>query len=1057
VNTNNATVSDVFGYNNNVCIGSINTLYYCTLYTSKSNQEDETYPYVKALEAVASRLKRIQENESEDNLSSRQVGLRHLLSGISSHISSCVVSATMAWYLVTHGTRFHFSHDLKPLLLSQFEAWYLDNNYSQRIRYRKNKRNRGSGTRNSSDTSPNEGGENTEESDVWLDSSVSNYIFRPACHNDIFSNMCLWEYESKYDMIIFKPENFMAAEEVEDLMGERFRFHHHHPGVEYCTLIRRKHESVPKLYYSNKFPDIEMLEIHKGDEVEDHVKELRETYALKSMLMFFPFETKTDLKKHHSSLWNSFQFEKMKLINHLVSGTPLMAPSLYTHTLQILQNIQDLINIKKVPNGEEALESCTTICEAEVLYEHTNNHIRNDNDFMEEEDDFIDVETQIQQLSEYVNILSEDGSIFNGNNESVKNTREIALHPSIVSIKSSTIESNMEDNVIDELTNDIVMSAGETETHHRNRENSITSIVTVMTRALESNDLHLFRQQIGPAVEGNVTNPTVGRIDSAICSLALFAAQNKLDGKQTVAFKAICSSFMLSFLNDTTLEVTIEEKERLQSMLQKHGAMEQLLMCVTGPGGSGKSHVIKCCRLYCKLFCDAVGKPFNFSVFPITATTNSAAALLQGSTIHSAAILNKSNVQLEMSTDVNWTMTRVLIIDEISLADKNLFKSLDRNLKILTGNKRLLYGGIHIIFTGDFMQLPPVQGTPIYKDFEDFFWHQSLNSAIFLDECNHRFINDPRWGDMLQRIQVGSPTDEDIKVMNQRLLGKVTLPNIVDCNEINIAYGCYTNKKRNQLTDACFLKFVSDNNPPYNSNISAPSDTLIIKCYVTKKNRDVGPEFHKLLWALCGDDNLSVGTTHKVDPCLKMIKGCPVMVITNTEKGRRIVKGTKANFIGVRWKHGCCAHVEDYNGFKVNSAHITDIDCIILKLQSDGRHVELQSEMFYPSIKFHGCNNKNQLKGYHVLQFPINLCLAITGHKLQGMTVDIMILSEIYLKQNWLYVMLSRVTTLQGLYLMKPLSKEMFKPISQNLKKELLWLRQLERQLLQRISPATST
>jgi hypothetical protein len=28
----------------------ISTLYYCTLCTSKSNQEDETYPYVKALE-----------------------------------------------------------------------------------------------------------------------------------------------------------------------------------------------------------------------------------------------------------------------------------------------------------------------------------------------------------------------------------------------------------------------------------------------------------------------------------------------------------------------------------------------------------------------------------------------------------------------------------------------------------------------------------------------------------------------------------------------------------------------------------------------------------------------------------------------------------------------------------------------------------------------------------------------------------------------------------------------------------------------------------------------
>jgi len=142
VNTNNPTVSNIFGYNNNVCIGSINTLYYCTLYTSKSNQEDETYPYVKALEAVSHRLRRVEENSTEENLSSRQVGLRNLLSGINSHLSSCVVSATMAWYLVVHGSRFHFSHDFKPLLMTQLESWFHGSSFTRRIRYKKRKRQR---------------------------------------------------------------------------------------------------------------------------------------------------------------------------------------------------------------------------------------------------------------------------------------------------------------------------------------------------------------------------------------------------------------------------------------------------------------------------------------------------------------------------------------------------------------------------------------------------------------------------------------------------------------------------------------------------------------------------------------------------------------------------------------------------------------------------------------------------------------------------------------------------------------------------------------------------
>ena len=92
------------------------------------------------------------------------------------------------------------------------------------------------------------------------------------------------------------------------------------------------------------------------------------------------------------------------------------------------------------------------------------------------------------------------------------------------------------------------------------------------------------------------------------------------------------------------------------------------------------------------------------------------------------------------------------------------------------------------------------------------------------------------------------------------------------------------------------------------------------------------------------------------------------------------------------------------------------------------------------------------MKGYHIIQFPINLSLAITGHKLQGMTMEMMILSEINLKQNWLYVMLSRLTSLQGLYLTRPLTRDMFKPISNNLRRELEWLRGLEVQLLNRIN-----
>jgi hypothetical protein len=240
VNTNNDTVSRLFGYNNNVTMGSINLLYYCTLYTSKSNQEDETYPYVKALEAVAARLKRVQDNDLEHDISQRQIGLRNLLCGINSHISSCVISATMAWYLVTHGTRFHFSHEFKPLLLSQFEAWFNGSSYSRRIRYKKARRRRDNMYMNTNDQCPNTPQLQDEEADVWLDSSVNDYIHRPSDIDVNFENMSVWEYTSKYELLPMRAKNFMDENDVHDIDHQKFRFNREHPGYEFSCLSQKK-------------------------------------------------------------------------------------------------------------------------------------------------------------------------------------------------------------------------------------------------------------------------------------------------------------------------------------------------------------------------------------------------------------------------------------------------------------------------------------------------------------------------------------------------------------------------------------------------------------------------------------------------------------------------------------------------------------------------------------------------------------------------------------------------------------------------------------------------
>jgi hypothetical protein len=63
-------------------------------------------------------------------------------------------------------------------------------------------------------------------------------------------------------------------------------------------------------------------------------------------------------------------------------------------------------------------------------------------------------------------------------------------------------------------------------------------------------------------------------------------------------------------------------------------------------------------------------------------------------------------------------------------------------------------------------------------------------------------------------------------------------------------------------------------------------------------------------------------------------------------------------------------------------------------------------------------------------QIPANSNDATTGHKLQGMSKDVIVLTSwptgglAEMFKNWKYVVLSRVRTLSGLYIVEPIEME---------------------------------
>ena len=83
------------------------------------------------------------------------------------------------------------------------------------------------------------------------------------------------------------------------------------------------------------------------------------------------------------------------------------------------------------------------------------------------------------------------------------------------------------------------------------------------------------------------------------------------------------------------------------------------------------------------------------------------------------------------------------------------------------------------------------------------------------------------------------------------------------------------------------------------------------------------------------------------------------------------------------------------------------------------------------NVKIHPMAPQTELK-CNMYQLPINLNDATTGHKLQGMSKDVVIISSWPkggLFKNWEYVVLSRVRTVTGLYLFEPIDMDKsFKP-----------------------------
>lgn len=188
---------------------------------------------------------------------------------------------------------------------------------------------------------------------------------------------------------------------------------------------------------------------------------------------------------------------------------------------------------------------------------------------------------------------------------------------------------------------------------------------------------------------------------------------------------------------------------------------------LTGSAGTGKTYVLNEYILYLK----------SRKIIPtIVAPTGIAASHLNGQTIHSyfslglrdsvdeqfiANLLDKKKLQ------TRFKKLKVLILDEISMVSPNIFTAMDKILQAFKENTEP-FGGIQVILSGDFFQLPPISQS---NDSKRFSWQSPSWKALDLQTCylQKKFRQDDnQLIFVLDEIRSGQVSQQTYDILNQR-------------------------------------------------------------------------------------------------------------------------------------------------------------------------------------------------------------------------------------------------------------------------------------------------
>lgn len=395
----------------------------------------------------------------------------------------------------------------------------------------------------------------------------------------------------------------------------------------------------------------------------------------------------------------------------------------------------------------------------------------------------------------------------------------------------------------------------------------------------------------------------------------------------------------------------------------------------------------------------------------ITASTGIAATHMNGTTIHSwsgigirMTMEDKQISQLKSKKSLKERLeqTQVLIIDEISMLHAKQLDLINQVLKVVRNNDKA-FGGIQVVLSGDFFQLPPVgERGESNRDkfaFMSKAWLEAQLHVCYLTEQHRQQKNTSNslsLNDILNQIRQASVTHDAIEVLHDSQHNHIG----------QIRTRLYT----------------------HNVNVNSINDTQLshltgeAQVYHAMANGDP-----KLIDMLKKSVRTPDELTLKIGAKVMFVKNIPDLSVCNGTMGEVVKFVTTNDKNEPMPKHDASqtdASLTENLTSKPN-------DELAKQTEDDAKDDEKIIKTKYPVIRLNTGREVIATPEQWVVedeiglplatywQVPLSLAWAITVHKSQGMTLDA---AEIDLRNTFElgqgYVALSRLTDLSGLKLL---------------------------------------